>query len=89
MRPFWFDLQIGKGTGHMSIRYKMDVLKSLKTAGYTSYRLRQEKIMGERVIQQLRSMELVSWNSIDKICALLACQPGDLMEYVPGSEDER
>ena len=75
MRPFWFALQIGKGTGHMSIRYKMDVLKSLKTAGYTSYRL--------------RSMELVSWNSIDKICALLACQPGDLVEYVPDAEDEK
>ena len=73
----------------MSIRYKIDVLESLKAAGYTTYRLRQDKIMGERVIQQLRSKEIVSWNTIDKICALLACQPGDLVEYVPDFGDEK
>ena len=37
--------------------------------------------MGEHTIQQLRKGELVSWNTIDKICALLDCQPGDLVRY--------
>lgn len=67
----------------MPIVYKIDVLDALKKAGYTTYRLRHEKIMGERVIQQLRAGEIVSWKTIDTICTLLCCQPGDLVEHIP------
>lgn len=70
----------------MPIIYKMDVLDALKKAGYTTYRLRNEKLMGERVVQQLRHGELVSWKTIETICSLLGCQPGDLVEYTPESE---
>lgn len=64
----------------------MDVLDALKKAGYTTYRLRNEKLMGERVVQQLRHGELVSWKTIETICSLLGCQPGDLVEYAPEAE---
>ena len=70
----------------MPVIYKMDVLEALKKAGYTTYRLRSEKIRGERVIQQLRLKELVSWKTIDTICSLLGCQPGDLVEHIPSEE---
>ena len=70
----------------MPLNYKIDVLDALKKAGYTTYRLRHEKIMGERVIQQLRQKELVSWKTIETICTLLNCQPGDLVEYTPEAE---
>lgn len=65
----------------MPIRYKIDVLGALKAAGYTTYKLRRDKILGERVIQQLRNGEIVSWATIDTICNLLNCQPGDLVEH--------
>jgi len=65
----------------MPIYYKIDVLEALKQAGYSTYRLRQEKLMGERVIQQLRNGEIVSWKTIDTVCILLKCQPGDLVEH--------
>lgn len=65
----------------MPIYYKIDVLEALKQAGYSTYRLRQEKLMGERVIQQLRNGEIVSWKTIDTACILLKCQPGDLVEH--------
>ena len=65
----------------MPIRYKLDVLEALKQAGYSTYRLRKEKILGERVIQQLRNGEIVSWKTIEAICDILNCQPGDLVEY--------
>ena len=71
----------------MPIRYKFDVLKALKDAGYSSYRLRQEKILGQRVIQQLRDGIPVSWEVVGRLCSLLSCQPGDLFEYVPVSSD--
>jgi len=70
----------------MPISYKFDVLEALKAAGYTTYRLRQDRILGERVIQQLRSGEIVSWKTIDTLCELLHCQPGDIVEHLEGGE---
>lgn len=66
----------------MPIRYKLDILEALKEKGYTTYRIRQEKIIGERAMQQLRQGEPVSWAVIGKLCELLGCQVGDLVEYV-------
>lgn len=39
--------------------------------------------MGQATLQQLRHGELASWKTIDTVCRLLDCQPGDLLEYVP------
>ena len=63
------------------LKYKMDVLPALKEAGYSSARLRKEKIMGENAIQSLREHKPISWANIDKLCELLQCQPGDILEY--------
>lgn len=65
----------------MPIQYKIDVLAALKKAGYNTSRIRKEKIMGEAMLQKLRSGQLVSWTVLEKICSLLDCQPGDLIEY--------
>ncbi len=70
----------------MPIKYKIDVLEALRAAGYTTYKLRKDKILGERVIQQLRDGEIVSWATIDTICTLLNCQPGDLVEHHKAQE---
>ncbi len=70
----------------MSVIYKIDVLALLKERGFTSYRMRKDKIMGERTIQQLRDGQLVSWDNIAKICEMLNCKPGDILEYVPDEE---
>ena len=68
----------------MAIHLKADILSALKEAGYTTYRLRQEKLLGERAIQKLRTGDLPSWNELNTICRLLDKQVGDLVEYVPG-----
>lgn len=69
----------------MPIKYKFDVMEALKKAGYSSTRLRNEKLLGESYMQQLRRGELVSWKAIETVCRLLECQPGDLLEYIPDS----
>lgn len=69
----------------MPIQYKSDILTLLKNAGYSTYKLRREKILGESVIQQLRSGMLVSWQNMERLCHLLNCQPGDLLVYIPDS----
>jgi len=70
----------------MAIRLKVDILAALKESGYTTYKLRQEKLLGERAIQKLRTGDLPSWNELNTICRLLDKQVGDLVEYVPDEE---
>ena len=67
----------------MGVYYKFNVLDALKERGYSSYKMRKDKIMGERTIQQLREGILVSWENIAKICDMLQCQPGDFLTYIP------
>lgn len=65
----------------MSIKYKIDVLSALKEAGYSTYRLRQDKLFGEITIQKFRKGEIVSTENLSLICQLLDCQPGDILKY--------
>lgn len=66
----------------MPVIYKIDVLACLKSAGYSTYRIRKEKIFGEATLQKIRNGEMVSLENVSTICSLLKCQPGDIMEYV-------
>lgn len=66
----------------MPITYKIDVLAALKAAGYSSTRIRNEKLIGQSYLQQIRHGEMVSWKTLETICQLLHCQPGDILEYV-------
>lgn len=65
----------------MPLRYKIDVLAALKEAGYSSYRLRKEKLLSESTLQKLRDGVIVSTDVIEQLCGLLNCQPGDLLEH--------
>lgn len=71
----------------MPIKYKLDILDALKKVGYSQNRIREEKLIGQATLTQLRHGELVSWKTIDTICKLLQCQPGDLVEYMPEGSD--
>lgn len=71
----------------MPVQYKIDILAALKERGYSSTRIRNEKIMGQATLQQLRHGELVSWANISRICSMLQCQPGDILTYVPDDTD--
>lgn len=68
--------------GNVPINYKINVLAELKAIGYSTYRLRKEKIFGERTMQKFRRGEIVNAENMAIICKLLNCQPGDIMEYV-------
>lgn len=71
----------------MAIIYKLDVLSALKNKGFTTYRIRKDKLLSESTVQKLRNHEPISWENIATICKLLDCQPGEIMEYVPDEKD--
>lgn len=66
----------------MAIRYKVDIMDQLKKKGYSSTRIRNEKLIGQSYLQQIRHGELVSWKTVDTLCRILECNVGDLFEYV-------
>ncbi len=70
----------------MSIRYKIDVLQSLKDKGYSTYKLRRDKMLSEATMQAFRNGEMVSYNTLSKLCELLQCDVGDIIEYVPDED---
>ena len=65
----------------MAIRYKVNMLEALKKAGYNTYRLKKDRILGEGTIQALRRGKAISFESLSRICKMLNCQPGDILEY--------
>ena len=65
----------------LPLRFKIDVLEELKKQGYTSYTLRKENILSQSTIQKLREGKGLAWENIERLCSLLECQPGDLLEY--------
>ena len=66
------------------LTYKQNVLDKLRAAGYSRTYLRKNKIFGERTMSQFGAGDTsISCRVIDRLCSLLHCQPGDLLEYVP------
>ena len=60
------------------LKWKLNPLSELKKAGYTQRDLQTNG----STLQALRRLQTnISLETIDKICILLDCQPGDLLEY--------
>ena len=55
----------------------------LKEKGYSSYRLRKEKLISQATLQKLRTGEgIIDTRTLTRLCEMLDCQPGDIMEYI-------
>lgn len=65
------------------IKYRIDIMGALKEKGYTTYRIRTEKLIGEQQLQKIRTGDIASTATINTICRLLECQPGDILKYEP------
>lgn len=67
----------------MPIIYNKNILDNLKSRGFTTYRIRKEKLLSESTLQKLREDKPITTETIAILCKLLECQPGDIMEYIP------
>lgn len=71
---------ISSGGDILKLCYKIDVLAALRSAGFSSYRLRKDSLFSESTIQKFRRGEGVGWENIEILCNLLSCQPADIIE---------
>ena len=68
------------------LEYKIDVLQELKDAGYNSTRILKEKLLPQSSVQDIRNGKVIGIKTLDKLCGLLECQPGNIIRYVPDKE---
>lgn len=71
------------------IIYKIDLLQKLKDAGYSSTRIRNEKLIGQATLQSIREHRFFGINELDKMCRILNLQPGDIFHYVSDEKYEQ
>ena len=70
------------------IRYDK-LFELFKKNGYTTYRIRKEKIIGQATLQRLKDgTGGLDHKTIDKLCDLFDCQPNDIMEFVKEDSNE-
>ena len=64
----------------MPIKY--DKLKKLmQEAGINSYTLKRDNIIGQATYKKIMEGGDIDTRTIAKLCKLLNCQPGDILEY--------
>ena len=70
------------------IIFKGNILDELKNKGYTTYILQKKVGIPSAITTKLKKNDAMTFNmeTIYKICTLLDCQPGDILEYVPDDE---
>lgn len=62
------------------IKYN-NVLEKLKAAGYTTTKIRNEKILSESTLTKIRNNQSISLETLGTICELTKLQPSDLIYY--------
>ena len=62
----------------------------LKEKGYSTYRIRQEKLIGQGTLTALKNgTGGLDHKTLARLCETLDCQPADIMEYVKEPKAEK
>lgn len=69
-------------------KYKIDILKSLSDRGYNATKIRKDKILSQATMQNIRQGKGITTDTINTICLILRCQPSDIIEIVPTTEEK-
>lgn len=70
------------------IVYKMDVIKALAEKGFTTTKIRREKLLSEGTLQRLRKKENINTSTLNDVCIMLRCQPSDVLGVVASDEEK-
>lgn len=70
----------------MSIKY-YKMLDLMNRRGLGKEELRKKIQISPATMAKISKNEYVSLEVINKICGVLGCQPGELLEYVPDAEE--
>lgn len=63
------------------IFFKIDVLKTLKNAGYDYKKIKETHLLSQSTITAIKNDRPITTVTIDRLCTVLKCQPSDLIGY--------
>lgn len=66
-----------------------DILQDIVNKGYKTSIIRENKLLSESTLQNLRKNKMVDSTTLGKVCDLLGCQPEDLVMNVTSEEDQK
>ena len=69
----------------MLIKYDK-LFQMMQKRGLTTYKIRKENIISQSALTAIKNGKSVTTDTIAKLCKVLDCQPGDLMENVDEEE---
>jgi len=73
----------------MPIKYDK-LFALLKDKGYTTYKIRKDNLIGQGTLTAIKNgTGGLDAKTIAKLCALLDCQPGDIMSYEPEEQEDK
>ena len=70
------------------LRYKADIFTLLKEQGTSTTGIHKEKILPAQTAQNIKAGKSITLETLNKICIMCKCQPGDLVEVVPTDEEK-
>jgi putative transcriptional regulator len=70
------------------IRVNLDVMMAKKRIGLAELADRMEITQANLSILKNNKGKAIRFSTLDSACSALGCQPGDLLEFVPGEQEE-
>lgn len=70
------------------LKFKVDIIDLLRENGYNPARIRKERLIGEKTIQDMKRGIVPGTKTIDTLCRILEMQPGNLLKYVDADTDD-
>lgn len=71
------------------LEFKIDIISELAKHGYTSTKIRDCKLIGQKTYSEMKNNNKVPGiKTIDTLCRLLNKQPGSIIRYVPDNKQE-
>lgn len=64
------------------------LLKKMDEQGITSYTIKKDNVIGQATLKKIKDGGDIDTRTIAKLCKLLNCQPGDILEYVEEENEE-
>ena len=61
--------------------YNQDVMELLKKSGYNTTRILKENLLSQSAMQDIRTGKMIGIRSLEKVCGLTGCQPGEIIRY--------
>lgn len=70
------------------IKYKIDVIAELAKKGYTTTKIRRNRLISEATLTKIRRGEHINTTTLNAICIMLRCSPGDVIDVEPTDEEK-